>query len=207
MNRRQFLRGTIAAAWATLPGAGLLVPNVAGANTQDFWTRDRVLWVRRQETGEQFRVVYWTDGTVDVANYIRLCYLLRDVPEDQTVVMDVNLLNLMYGIQYWNELLFGRPVPYVVSSGQRMPAHNAQVEGAAMDSLHQYGRAIDGHIPGVSPPTLAAQAAFFGFGGVGTYKTHTHIDTGRIRYWDGRKRQRKTVVRHQPNPQAVSLAR
>lgn len=183
MNRREFLK----AAGALASSAFTITPQIACANTADFWVRDRVLWLRRSETGEQFRVVYWSQGLVDVSNYIRLCYLLRDVKEDQTVMMDVNLLNLAYGIQYWNELLLGRPVPYIITSGQRMPDHNSMVEGAARNSLHQAGRALDGGIPGVPPSTLAAQAAFFGLGGVGTYQTHTHIDTGHVRYWDGSK--------------------
>lgn len=192
MDRRDFLRASAAlATFATLPAAGLLIPRVANAavDTSDFWTRDRVLWVRRSGTrnrpAEQFRVVFWTAAAgIDIPNYIRLCYLLRDVEEDQSVMMDVNLLNLMYGLQYWNDLEVGRPVPYIATSGQRMPRTNARTEGAAWDSLHQAGRAMDGGILGMAPRTLAERAEFFGFGGVGVYDTHTHIDTGRKRKWD-----------------------
>lgn len=188
--------------WAVLPTSGLFIPSIARANvdTSDFWTRDRVLWVRRAATGEQYRVVYWTlAGGVDIPNYVRLCYLLRDIPEKQTVMMDVNLLNLMYGLQYWNDLEAGHPTPYIVTSGQRMPAHNAIVEGAAYDSMHKYARASDGIIPGLPLHTLATRAEFFGFGGVGVYDTHTHIDTGRVRKWDGTKRQRNHLVPRSPH--------
>lgn len=204
MNRRDFLKAsTSLAAWCLLPCSGLLVPSVAAASvdTRDFWTRDRTLWVRRAATGEEFRVVYWTRSHgVDIPNYIRLCYLLRDVKEDETVMMDVNLLNLMYGIQYWNDLEVGHPAPYVATSGQRMPNHNSLVEGAAHDSLHQYARAVDGLIPGVSPKLLASRAEFFGFGGVGVYDTHIHIDTGKVRKWDGSKRRINNSTHHQLIP-------
>lgn len=202
MNRREFLKGAAAlASWTVLPASGLLIPNIANASvdTRDFWSRDRVLWVRRAATGEEFRVVYWTQASgVDVPNYIRLCYLLRDIPEAQTVMMDVNLLNLMYGLQYWNDLEVGHPTPYIVTSGQRMPAHNAHVEGAAYDSMHQYAKAVDGMIHGLSPQALATRAEFFGFGGVGVYDTHTHIDTGKVRKWDGTKRHKPQAVPKSP---------
>ena len=204
MNRRDFLKASAAlVAWSTLPASGLLIPSAASASvdTRDFWTRDRTLWVRRPATGEEFRVVYWTASHgVDIPNYIRLCYLLRDVEEDETVMMDVNLLNLMYGLQYWNDLEVGHPTPYVATSGQRMPNHNARVEGAAHNSLHQYARAVDGHIPGVSPRLLASRAEFFGMGGVGVYDVHTHIDTGKVRKWDGSKRRTNNSTTHQLIP-------
>lgn len=112
MNRRGFLLS------ATALCAFYAIPSIAHVNTEDFWTRDRTLWLRRQNTGEQFRVVYWSGGQVDPANYIRACYLLRDSTTQETVQMDVNLLHLMYGIQYWQELLVGRPVPLITTSGQ-----------------------------------------------------------------------------------------
>lgn len=203
MNRREFLTATAAlATWTIIPASGLLIPRIARAaiDTRDFWTRDRVLWVRRAVTGEEFRVVYWTAAAgVDVPNYIRLCYLLRDVEESQTVMMDVNLLNLMYGLQYWNDLEVGRPMPYHATSGQRTPAHNARIEGAAFDSMHQWARAVDGGITGVPPAVLAQRAEFFGFGGVGVYATHTHIDTGRVRKWDGTKRIGKAAMPKRPS--------
>lgn len=202
MNRRDFLKGAAAlTTWAALPTSGLLIPSIANASvdTRDFWSRDRVLWLRRAATKEEFRVVYWTQaGGVDIPNYIRLCYLLRDIEEKQTVMMDVNLLNLMYGLQYWNDLEVGRPTPYIATSGQRMPAHNARVEGAVFDSLHQYAKATDGHIPGLSPQTLATRAEFFGFGGVGVYDTFTHIDTGRVRKWNGTKHHKNQPIPRSP---------
>lgn len=200
MNRRDFLKASVAlAAWSALP-SGLFIPSIARASvdTRNFWTRDRTLWVRRPATGEEFRVVYWTQSHgVDTPNYIRLCYLLRDVDENKTVMMDVNLLNLMYGLQYWNDLEAGHPTPYLATSGQRMPEHNSRVEGAAHNSMHQYAKAADGLFPGVSSQLLASRAEFFGFGGVGVYDTHTHIDTGKVRKWDGTKHQPKKAD-HQP---------
>lgn len=207
MNRREFLSAATAlATWAAIPATGLLVPRIASASvdTRDFWTRDRVLWVQRKLPNthrvEEFRVVYWTRAAgVDVPNYIRLCYLLRDVEENQTVMMDVNLLNLIYGLQYWNDLEVGYPVPYVCTSGLRLRNHNARIEGAAYNSEHINAKASDGGFPGVSPSLLSRRAEFFGFGGVGVYDTHTHIDTGRVRKWDGTKKPHHLIHPRSPH--------
>lgn len=174
MNRREFL----------IAGASLLVPELLLANQDAFWQRDRTLWLRRG--GEEFKVTYWSQGAVDIPNYVRLCYLLRDVNDDVTVMMDVNLLNLLYGLQVWDYQLTGIEKPFIATSGQRTVKTNNMTEGAAWDSAHLRGRAVDGRIPGVDHALLAERAKFFKMGGVGKYVTHTHVDTERVRFWNGK---------------------
>ncbi|WP_454727988.1 MULTISPECIES: DUF882 domain-containing protein [Cupriavidus] len=183
MNRREFL------ASAGALGAGLLVPSIAGARTDDYWVRDRVLWLRRQETGEEYRVVYWSGGQIDYNNYVRLCYILRDQQKSQTVMMDVNLLNLLYGAQYWQELLLGKPTPWTVTSGFRTDATNRK-EGGVQNSEHKNARAADVKHDSYTPTQVSQMFGFFGMGGVGVYDTFTHGDSGRVRFWDGSKRKR-----------------
>ncbi|CAG9184222.1 YcbK family protein [Cupriavidus pampae] len=183
MNRREFLCRAGAA------GAALLVPSIAGARTDDYWVRDRVLWLRRQETGEEYRVVYWSGGQVDYNNYVRLCYILRDQQKSQTVMMDVNLLNLLYGAQYWQELLLGRPTPWVITSGYRTEETNRK-EGGKENSEHKHAKAADVKHDVYTPTQVAKMLGFFGMGGVGVYDTFTHGDSGRVRFWDGSKRKR-----------------
>lgn len=179
MKRRTFLRYATAAAGAVL----LPRPQVALAGTADFWTRDRTLWLRRKKTNEEFFVVFWAGGEIDVNNYIRLCYILRDVNESQTVQMDINLLNLMYGLQHWGQLLTGKDIPLVLHSGYRTLRTNAITEGAKPGSEHPHGRAGDYTMPGFSNTDLANMTTFFRMGGVGLYPTHVHGDTGARRHW------------------------
>ncbi len=70
---------------------------------------------------------------------------------------------------------FNKPV--VIHSGYRTPQYNKKVGGAAQ-SQHCYGTAADISIKGVSPQTVAAYARKLmpDWGGVGTYKTFTHVD-------------------------------
>lgn len=175
MDRRQFLIASATACTA------LAVPKIACANLSDYWKRDRTLWLQRGE--EEYRVTFWSGGQLDQDNYQRLCYLLRDANESTTVAMDPSLLNLLYGVQYWQELLMERPVPLLVSSGYRTQRNNARIEGAARNSMHLHGKAADLKSPYFSPAQLAEMAAYFRMGGVGRYSSHTHVDTGRQRFW------------------------
>lgn len=72
-------------------------------------------------------------------------------------------------------LHFGKPV--AINSGYRTEAKNKAVGGAAY-SQHKYGLAADITISGVTPETVAqyAQTLLPSSGGIGLYKTFTHVD-------------------------------
>lgn len=63
--------------------------------------------------------------------------------------------------------------PIIITSGYRSPEENKNVNGKI---YHVQGLAIDCMVEGVSSEELAQEAIKFGFGGVGIYKVHTHID-------------------------------
>lgn len=66
--------------------------------------------------------------------------------------------------------------PVTVVSGYRCPIHNKAV-GGATNSQHLYGTAADIQVAGVSPSKVAAAAeSIFAKGGLGRYKTFTHVD-------------------------------
>lgn len=69
----------------------------------------------------------------------------------------------------------GRPV--IINSGYCTPPYNKSVKGSTY-SQHCVGTAADIHIAGVKPSAVAAFAREImpDFGGVGRYKTFTHID-------------------------------
>jgi len=54
---------------------------------------------------------------------------------------------------------------------------------AARNSLHMQARAIDFSLPGVPMKTLSRVARQVCPGGVGTYSTFVHVDSGPQRSW------------------------
>ena len=80
---------------------------------------------------------------------------------------------------------FGKAV--TINSAYRTPAHNSKVGGAA-SSQHLYGTAADIVVKGVDPKTVAAYAEKLmpKSGGIGIYKSFTHIDVREVRSrWNG----------------------
>ena len=80
---------------------------------------------------------------------------------------------------------FGKPV--IINSAYRTPAKNKQVGGATY-SQHLYGTAADITISGVSPEAVAefAETLLPKTGGIGIYKTFTHVDVRAVRSrWNG----------------------
>ena len=71
---------------------------------------------------------------------------------------------------------FGAAV--TINSGYRTVSYNKQVSGSASKSQHCNGLAADIRVAGVSPDRVAdyAEQLLGDHGGVGRYKTFTHID-------------------------------
>lgn len=177
------------------PGAAGQAPQLVQQETlrlgeipQDFWYRPRELWLRRQGTRDEIRIVYWKDGRLIPEGYWQACALLRDVRANVMTTMDPTVLDILRGIigfyQAWQW-----PHPVVVTSGFRTLKTNAALEGegAAKNSMHLYGKASDLYIPGIPSRDVGALAAHLRQGGVGFYpsKGFTHLDTGRLRIWRG----------------------
>ena len=154
----------------------------------DFWLRPRELWLRRQETKEEIRVVYWRDGQLVASEYWKACALLRDFRANVMTTMDPTALDVLRGVLGFYEA-WQWPHPLVVTSGFRTVATNNALsrEGAAKNSMHLYGKAIDLYIPGVPARDVAALGVHLQQGGVGFYPSRgfTHLDTGRLRLWRG----------------------
>lgn len=78
-----------------------------------------------------------------------------------------------------------------IVSGFRSPKYNLILRKkgreVARQSEHTMGHAVDFRLPGVSVKKLHAWARSLGLGGVGYYPSSgfVHIDTGRVRYWNG----------------------
>lgn len=85
---------------------------------------------------------------------------------------------------------FGRDRIDIVS-GFRAPKYNLMLRKkgheVARDSQHTHGNAVDFRIPGIDVRTLESWARGLRLGGVGLYlgSGFIHVDTGRVRYWNG----------------------
>jgi len=161
-------------------------PLAIGQIPEDFWYRPRELWLRRGK--EQARLVYWQDGQLVSDGYWRACAMLRDIRANRMTTIDPAILDVLRGITGYYQA-WRWPHPVVVTSGYRTPQTNAALsrEGAARNSLHLYGRAVDIVVPGVPARDVSALARGMRQGGVGFYPSRqfTHADTGRLRTWRG----------------------
>lgn len=160
------------------PGVGPAIPK---------WPQPgqtRQIWLRRPVTNETVVARYFENGAVRMDDYLRACYILRDVRAKIVAHIDIELMDLIFAIQSWLTA-WGIDIPMEIVSGYRSPKTNGSTEGAALNSMHLYGRAADISMKGIPPDYLGRLASLFQIGGVGFYRTKhlTHIDTGRVRYW------------------------
>lgn len=130
-----------------------------------FWNQPRNLLVKRIDTNEQANINYFFDNKVNMEGYKIAAYLLRDVHQNQMIGIDLRLLDLMCAVQAWL-IYYGVKSPLLIHSGFRTSKTNQGLEGAAKNSMHLYGRAVDFSIPHISPVVLAKIAAQFKAGGI-----------------------------------------
>ncbi|PHV23291.1 hypothetical protein CSQ92_09950 [Janthinobacterium sp. BJB446] len=166
-------------------GAVASIATPALAQQAGFWDLPRELWLRRPDSGEEVRAVYWADGKIVPEGYIAICQLLRDIHVNRAVQFDLVTLDIARGVYGWIRS-FGVDRPLIITSGYRDPRTNAS-EGGVRNSLHTRAQALDLRIQGVSPEAIARFGLYLAGGGVGFYpgKRFTHLDRGRIRYWRG----------------------
>lgn len=186
LSRRNFIKDM----GKLLIGAGLISNSdlaLAGVDTH-FWHRPRELYLYNANTKEYARFIYFKDGQYIPQGIKTACYLLRDHHVNKSVFMDYRLLDLLravYGYFQINQII----TPLVIHSGFRTVETNNKLskEGAAKNSMHLYGKAVDFHVPNISLKVLESLGKYYQQGGVGFYpnKNFLHLDTGRVRYWKG----------------------
>lgn len=155
----------------------------------DFWYRPRELWLHRSSTKETIKVVYWKNDRLDEQAYWQICSILRDTRQNKMTYIDPVLLDIMRGILgYYQAWKWNYPL--VINSGFRTLKTNNSLlsEGAAKNSMHLYGKAVDLYMPGIPVRDVFNLAKYFQMGGVGFYpsKMFVHIDRGRVREWRGK---------------------
>lgn len=195
MNRRRFLSASLASTFAGVGVAGIgligsILPKPAWAyqstdNGNDFWLRPRTLRLRHP-SGDFIEATFWSDGVYLRDGYEQLSWFLRDRTDKQGIYMDTVLLDILYGVQGWLRY-FGVRDEMRANSGYRTPSRNRRIEGAALNSEHTRGKALDSTILGVGPQQVGKFGRWLGAGGVGFYphRNFTHLDSGRVRTWRG----------------------
>lgn len=147
------------------------------------------LWLVRKETQQEYKATYVEDGQLNVQGYTKVCEALRDIhaPKSQQVVqIDIKLMNLLFATQQWMKI-HNQYRPLIIKSGYRTIERNAKIENAARNSMHVHGKAADFTIDGLPTKYLGDFVKWFKEGGVGLYVSDdfVHIDTDRVRYWNG----------------------
>ena len=97
------------------------------------------------------------------------------------IFIDSDLVNVLQKIRTH----FGKSV--TITSAYRTPGKNKACGGTTY-SQHLYGRAADIKVAGVTPKKIAAYAETLlkNKGGIGVYKTFTHIDVRAVKArWNG----------------------
>ena len=134
---------------------------------------------------ERIEATYWSaDAGYNRDEYLKVCWGLRDLQADRVFPMNHGLLDVLCGLQAWLARS-GVNAPLRIHSGYRTSRTNKRTEGAALDSRHIVGRAVDISVAGVSNLKLAGMASVLGRGGTGLYpgRNFVHVDTGDERIW------------------------
>jgi uncharacterized protein YcbK (DUF882 family) len=189
-RRRTLLLGTGAAlASVAVPRIGI-AESAPQARLQRLLEKERSLWLVRGN--EQLRATYWSaERGHNQDEYLAICWALRDLRAHRVFSMDRRLLDVLAGLQVWLKAN-GIDAPLHIYSGYRTGRTNRATEGAALDSQHTQGKAVDITVPGVSNVRLAGMASALSAGGTGLYpgRSFVHVDTGTERIWIDRRRVR-----------------
>jgi uncharacterized protein YcbK (DUF882 family) len=138
-------------------------------------------------TGESLAAEPGADGAFGPAALANLNHVLRDHRNGAVHPIDPMLLALLGSVAE----RCGHDAEFEVISGYRSPESNAAMHakssGVAAHSLHMEGRAMDVRLVGCDLARLRDAGLALGQGGVGFYRgpQFVHLDTGRVRSWNG----------------------
>jgi len=179
-SRRNFLKSSLVG--MALLGSRLLFPDMASAAPDP----DGRLRFYNANTDERLTVRYRRrSGRYDPSALKDINFLFRCHTTNQVCPIDIQLLENLNHIGK----LVGRGREIKIYSAYRSPAYNDLLvrlgHGAAPNSLHTTGQAVDFAIPGVKLSKIWRTAMNLQVGGVGNYRRRgfIHIDTGPVRYW------------------------
>jgi len=144
---------------------------------------ERKIKLVNRQTGETLETIYFQDGAYLEEPMTQINRLMRDHHSGAVTKIDPNLLDLLVKV----EALLDRKGEITVTSAYRTARTNRRLrsEGAAKQSMHVKGQAVDIRMPGIHLKALRDLATALRAGGVGYYprSNFVHLDTGNIRYW------------------------
>jgi len=170
-SRRHFLGGGLAAAAAL----SMPVPAFAGQSYR--------INMINAHTDEKFNHFVVENGRWVSEALSQFDWFARDWRREETYPMDTDALQVLIRLQAELETA----EPFRLLSGYRTPQTNSSLRGAATNSLHLRGKALDITHPSRSTRQIQRAAVAMKAGGVGYYPSNhfVHIDSGRVRYWQG----------------------
>lgn len=177
MARRSFVLGF------TIP-VGMALVGLSGRAAQAAG-RERSILLHHCHTGEMLKTVYFADGRYQAEALKAATHHLRDWRDNTQLPIDPTVLDLLWSLR----AKLQTTAPIQVYCGYRSPETNAMLRrtrhGAARNSLHMRGKAVDLYVEGRPLRTVRAAAVSLRGGGVGYYPRSgfVHVDTGDIRYW------------------------
>ena len=175
-TRRRLLATSLAATGAAV----LARPRVAlGAATAD---APRWIELLNTHTGESLSLA-WHDGRDLVPGALaKLEHLLRDHRANEQHAIDPGLYEQMTAVA----LAAGRDARFEVISGYRSSGTNARL-AAASAGVARRSLQIDVRLKGATCTRVRDIALALACGGVGFYRKSdfVHLDTGRVRSWQG----------------------
>jgi len=179
LSRRNFLKLMLC--------SGLLsyFPKYTFAVFDEISLKEKSLALFNPRTKESFEGIYYCNGDY-VAGALKIInHILRDIRTGDVKVIDRSLLDLISMIS----IKLNPKEPFHVISGYRSAMTNNLLrkrgKGAAKNSYHLKGQAVDIRLPGYKTSVLRRAAYELKSGGVGYYpiSRFVHIDIGPVRYW------------------------
>jgi uncharacterized protein YcbK (DUF882 family) len=181
LSRRNFLKLMLCSSLLSY------FPKFAFAAIDEIALKERSLSLFNPRTKESFEGIYYCNGDYVPSALKIINHIMRDTRTDAVKTIDKNLLDLISAIS----LKLKPKEPFRVISGYRSPKTNNLLrksgKGAAKNSYHLKGQAVDIRLPGHRISELRKAAYELKSGGIGYYpkSRFVHIDVGPIRYWRG----------------------
>ena len=191
LSRRTFLAGmgAVATLAVTAIPARASTIQLASLIPAQAKSPDRYLKFFNQNTGESFEGLYRYGDQYIGASLHEINRILRDYHTNEVVEMDPKLLDILFHLNQGIRIKGGNGdnKPYEVISAYRCKKTNDALrsEGAAKNSYHMKGQAIDIRMNQFSTNEIKKIALDLQAGGVGYYpaSNFVHIDTGPVRNW------------------------
>jgi uncharacterized protein YcbK (DUF882 family) len=181
LSRRKFIGLMLCA------GISGIFSKSALAAIEELTTTEKSLSLYSPHTKDSFNGIYWRNGKYVKDALKSINHIMRDFHSNDIKQIDTHLLDLLSAIS----IKLKSEAPFYVISGYRTPETNAQLrkrgKGAAKNSYHIQGKAVDIRLPGYKTSALRRTAYKLKGGGVGYYphQRFVHIDVGPLRYWKG----------------------